>query len=263
MLFSEAHLEIDVQELCSKYNLNYPAFFEIKEIVRKNLLTQKLDNEVATLFYMDTKNVHCILHELRTIYPFYFAMIRHGDMIFDSAQSRICFFIKKENEVSFIYYSSASFIPDIFKAIDEFPVDYWECPNEIVVSGKKYRLNNISYDELPISENIQKRIQPLTKDKIHFLLRHDPEYFDDYVPKERWEDLESCNFLRYNNKVYVISSQKRKNYIPYDEMMYENDVPSRWGIFKALIWLLILHKKAVITANHPERKRERNEFNEL
>jgi len=258
MLFSETHLEIDVQELCSKYNLNYSAFFEIKEIVRKNLLTPKLDNEVATLFFMDLSKSYSAGHELRTKYPHYFALIRHGDMVLDTSENIISFFTKKENEVNLIRHSPG-FIPDIFKAIDEFPVEYWECPNEIVVSGKHTHVN-ISYDELPISESIQKRIQPLTKDKIHFLLRHDPDYFDEDVPEERWEDLESCNFLRYNNKVYVISSQKKKNYIPYDEMLYENDVPSRWGIIKACIWLLVLHKKAVVSANHPERKRERKEF---
>jgi hypothetical protein len=37
-------------------------------------------------------------------------------------------------------------------------------------------------------------------------------------------------------------------------------VKKRWAIVKLMTWMLVVHKGAVITANHPTRKRARHEF---
>ncbi len=73
MLFSETHLEIDVQELCSKYNLDYNEYNKIKQIVIQGAHDPEPDPDYATLFFMESgyynfeKCSHLVIEEIKII----------------------------------------------------------------------------------------------------------------------------------------------------------------------------------------------------
>ena len=263
-------MEYDIEDFCSKYNLSEKDLIKIKEMVFNSPLV-KINPDCATVFYMDTgysnlderRGIKEVILELTPYHEF----IRHGDVLVNSSlnnhQQRdgVYFFTKVDNKFNLIRHNNG-LIPTCFKGIEEFPVDYWEDRSEVIVSGRNIDYY-FSYEDIPISENIQKRIQPITKESINFLLRHDPDLFDDDVPEYREKEmLVSQSIFRRKNKVYVISNQSIPGYITYDDVNYENEVPSRWGIIKACIWLLVLQQKAVVTANHPDRLKEIGTFEE-
>jgi hypothetical protein len=269
-MFSETQVNYDVQELCSKYNLSKKDFIKIKEMVLK-APNVKICPDRVTVFFMDTGFSNLNEHSIKEVIlelTRYHQFIRHGDVLvnssFNNQQQRdgVYFFTKVNNTFNLVRHNNG-LIPTCFKAIEEFPIDYWEDRTEVVVSGKRISYY-FSYEDIPISENIEKRIQPITKESINFLLRHDSDLFDDDVPEYREKEmLLSQSIFRHKNKVYVISNQSIPGYITYDDVNYENEVPSRWGIIKALIWLLTLHQKAVVTANHPDRLKEIGTFEEM
>lgn len=49
-MFSETQIELDVQELCSKYNLDYNEYNKIKQIVIQGAHDPEPDPGYATLF---------------------------------------------------------------------------------------------------------------------------------------------------------------------------------------------------------------------
>ena len=275
-MFSETQIELDVQELCSKYNLDYDEYNKIKQIVIQGAHDPKPDPDYATLFFMESgyynfeKCSHLVIEEIKKTNKFH--LIRHGDILFNTAFNEqheydgLYFFVKVEDGEFVLVKSVNNMIPRVFKTIEEFPEEYWEDPAEIIISGNRVHFYAINSDMIPVSESIEKRIQPMTQQSINFILRHDPDFFDDDIPEDAFDEcLLNNKMFRYKNKVYVFSATQYQRtpppgYITFDDVFYSNDVPSRWGIVRAFVWLLVLHQKAVVTANHPLRKLERKEF---
>lgn len=276
-MFSVFDIENDVQKLYLKYNLNYIEYLQIKEILIKGISSLEIKMDSATIFFMNTgffrldENPNAIKHineELKCSSKYH--LIRNGDILYNTSLNEYqvtdgIYFIHKVNDcINFI--KSIDFIPNVFKIIEEFPVHYWNHPVEVTISGRRIGFYGINNEHVFFSENIMKRIQPMTKQSIEFLLRHDPNFLDDDDPEERMEECLNSRIFRYKNKVYVISGESettRPGYIRYDAPFYENKVPSRWGIFKALIWFLVLHRRSVIKVNHPDRLRQEGVFEEL
>ena len=268
-MFSETQIELDVQELCSKYNLDYNEYNKIKQIVIQGAHDPEPDPDYATLFFMESgyynfeKCSHLVIEEIKKTNKFH--LIRHGDILYNTAindqeEYDGLYFFVKNSDGDFVFVKSVNnMIPRVFKTIEEFPEEYWEDPAEIIISGNRVHFYAINSDMIPVSESIEKRIQPMTQKSINFILRHDPDFFDDVA-------FNHCllynKMFRYKNKVYVFSSRQLTppGYIYFDDVFYSNEVPSRWGIVRAFVWLLVLHQKAVVTANHPLRKLERKEF---
>jgi hypothetical protein len=268
-MFSETDIEIDVQELCSKYNLNYNEYFKIKEIVMQGTTVTEIYPGAATLFFIESayfnfeKCSYLVIEEFKKTDKFH--LIRHGDILYNSTLNEqneydgMYFFVKDEyGPGDFVLIKSDDgMIPRVFKTIEDFPAEYWEDPVEVIISGKRIHFFAINSDIIPVSESIEKRIQPVTNESINFFLRHDPEFFDHFN-----ENLLNNKFVRYQNKVYVFSPGENipPGYICFDDQYYENEVCSRWGIFKALVWFLVLHRRSVIKVNHPDRLKELGVF---
>lgn len=284
-MFSETQISIDVQELCSKYNLNHSEYFKIKQIVMQGAVIPEPDPGFATLFFMESgycnfeKCSHLVIEEIKKTDKFH--LVRHGDILFNTAfndqeeYDGMYFFVKVEDGAStrdalksetgdFVLVKSVNnMIPRVFKTIEDFPEEYWEDPVEVIISGNRVHFYAINSDMIPVSESIEKRIQPMTQKSINLILRHDPDFFDDDIPEVAFNHCLLYNkMFRYKNKVYVFSSRQLTppGYITFDDVFYSNEVPSRWGIVRAFVWLLVLHQKAVVTAIHPLRKLERKEF---
>lgn len=288
-MFTENQIEEETQEFCSKFNLNYRAFLVIKEIVMSNGYMPEMYEDIANLFFMECDHFnfehcsHLIVEKIKKSNTYVYSMIRHGDILFNTALNAqgeydgLYFFVKSgasgNNTGDFTLIKSIdNRIPSVFKAIDEFPVSYWEDPNDIIISGKKVNLLIFNFDSVPISDKLYSRIQPMTIRTLEFILRHDTNYLFGYDDvSQRKEECLNNRTIRYNNKLYIISGESESlftrdppGYIPIDENFYEiDDLPSRWGIFKALIWLLVLHKRAVVRVNHPDRLKQLGTFEEL
>jgi hypothetical protein len=233
-------------------------FNELKKVIQREKQLIEINPKYASVFYAKIETGHLklgkILKDFKEQYPLYYNFIRHGDILIalDKDEGADSFFIYKKETIKLINWDYDC-VPQEFDVFGgEFSINYWDRTNQI---NKFSSFDNPEYGVEPILLNItemyRKRYKPLTlqlKNRLSLDI-------DDI-------DVEEHLYFRVKNKMYIFHDDDEFEDIEsiYVINTITVDVPSRWNIIKACTKLLSLHKRAVISANTPERKFQRKEF---
>jgi hypothetical protein len=235
-------------------------FNELKKVIQREKQLIEINPKYASIFYVKLERFGKILKDFKEQYPLYYNFIRHGDILvaIDEDEREDSFFIyKKDNDVKLINWDYDN-VPQEFDVFGgEFSIHYWDRINQI-----NKQINNFSSFDNPeygvevsllnIPEMYRKRYKPLT---LQLKNRLSIDIIDDI-------DVEEFIYFRVKNKMYIFHDDDEFEEIEsiYITNTISVDVPSRWNIIKACTKLLSLHKRAVVSANTPERKLQRGEF---
>lgn len=186
----------------------------------------------ATMFSMrtdytenlETDQAENVINKIASEYPEEYKLIQHGD-IFENTSDRCIgyrtngrhMFVVKYNKVSIIqlsrYPDDYGSIPDIFKGIEEFTLDYWNDIKEISLdgtSGGSYW--HSYYPDIAISDELKKLIKPID-DNTHQLIKKSCKDF---------KISDNTFTLEYKNYLYVLSHNDGYDYLKDDRPYYMN-----------------------------------------
>lgn len=259
-------MESDIRDFCQKYNLTTKAFNKIKKIVSEDIRSS-IDTRYATAWYMEIDDFvpRKIINSLKLIYPEKYKLIRHGDLLVDTNENEdnmfsVYFFIKQQDGSFTLIELEDNMIPQQFKTIEEFDIDYWYEVQDIKINGEIYNfksdvLYSYDFEYIPVTSSITNRIKPLTG---HILKLIPPDKLEPLY--HEYSD-EEFYYFRYKNKLYIIpeNDTAREGYIRREDNIVI-DVVSRWKIIKACVKLLSLQKRAVQRVNHPSLLKQQGVF---
>ena len=229
-----------LQQFCDEYKLF--CFDELKNIIEEDL--REVDQNFASSFH-----VECVsdIRNFKKWYPRYYSLIRHGDILTSDEYNYFVYI--KGNDFKLLWHFNC--IPEEF--CGDFHIDYWENINDVNIFSKTDKLPYIDIDPcLDVPRVYQERYKPLRPD-LQFYCNHDKF-------KTIPEDELNVRYFRVKNLIYIFHCYEEKPISLYIHHTISIQAPSRWKILHCLVKLLSLHKRAVVTANHPDRLLERNEF---
>jgi len=192
-----------------------------------------------------------VLNLFKETHPEYYSLIRHGDVlqILEDDYIQYVFLIYKKGSDVRLFYQKYNIPEDFF---GDFHVDYWNHINYKNLFNSMGFLCHIYIDFIRIPEVYRERYKPLRPD-LEFYRNHDKF---NTIP----EDELNLRYFRAKNLIYIFHCYEEK---PQRLSIYRTitiDAPSRWKTIYCIVKLLGLHKRAVVTANHPLRLLERKEF---
>lgn len=202
--------------------------------------------------------------EFKDRFPEEYATLRDGDIYFNVEAPEVFFVQKEKNTWNLIKPHRDIFIPRVFTYLSMKNVYYWYSATEIHLcttdETDHWIFDFIARDYIPLPDNVY--MQPLTLERYNYVEDHGAQMMSIYDPEQK--------YFRYHNIGYVVDQEGCYEERPEEDyyqvhQLYSsfNPLPSRWGIFKALIHVLMLHKRAVVRTNHPDRLQELGVFEQL